>query len=110
MAQHLTIVMAQLNFLVGDIEGNTDLVIENAERAIYENSADLIVFPELTLTGYPPEDLLLRPSLQLRIDKAIAKILDASLDIHLVVGYPLLKNGVLYNALSVFKGNESLAT
>ena len=43
MAQHLTIVMAQLNFLVGDIEGNTDLVIENAERAIYENSADLIV-------------------------------------------------------------------
>ena len=110
MAQHLTIVMAQLNFLVGDIEGNTDLVIENAERAIDENSADLIVFPELTLTGYPPEDLLLRPSLQLRIDKAIAKILDASLDIHLVVGYPLLKNGVLYNALSVFKGNESLAT
>ena len=110
MAQHLTIVMAQLNFLVGDIEGNTDLVIESAQQAIDENSADLITFPELTLPGYPPEDLLLRPNLQLRIDKAIAKILDANLDIHLVIGYPLLKNGYLYNALSVFKGDKCLTT
>ena len=49
MAQQLTIVMAQLNFLVGDIDGNTDLVIASAQRAITEKSADMIVFPELTL-------------------------------------------------------------
>ena len=64
--------MAQLNFLVGDIDGNAKLVIANAEKAIAEHTADVIVFPELTLTGYPLEDLLLRPSLQVRINKALA--------------------------------------
>ena len=89
MAQQLTIVMAQLNFLVGDIDGNTDLVIASAQRAITEKSADMIVFPELTLVGYPPEDLLLRPSLQVRVEKALAKILAANLDIFLVLGSTL---------------------
>lgn len=110
MAQQLTIVMAQLNFFVGDIDGNSDKVIESAKRAIVEYSADMIAFPELTLTGYPPEDLLLRPSLQPRIEKALRKIVDANLDIHLVVGYPLLKGSNLYNALSIIKGTEFLGT
>ncbi|NKB34284.1 MAG: NAD+ synthase [Pseudomonadales bacterium] len=110
MAQQLKLVMAQLNFLVGDIDGNTDRVIESARQAINEESADLIAFPELTLTSYPPEDLLLRPSLQLRIEKAIKKILDANLDIYLVIGYPLLRDNGLFNALSVIKGDQCLAT
>ena len=110
MAQQLTIVMAQLNFLVGDIDGNTDLVIATARRAIAEQSADMIAFPELTLTGYPPEDLLLRPSLQVRVEKALAKILEADLDIFLVIGYPLRQEAKLYNALCVIKGKESLGT
>ena len=97
MAQQLTIVMAQLNFLVGDIDGNTDLVIASARRAITEQSADMIVFPELTLVGYPPEDLLLRPSLQVRVEKALAKILAANLDIFLVLGYPFRQSAKLYN-------------
>lgn len=102
--------MAQLNFLVGDIDGNTDRVIESAQRALEEHSAHLIAFPELTLTGYPPEDLLLRPSLQHRIEKALRKIIDANLDIYLVVGHPFLKGSKLYNALSVIKGDKLLAT
>jgi len=110
MGQQLTVVMAQLNFLVGDIDGNTERVIESAERTITEQSADLIAFPELTLTGYPPEDLLLRPSLQPRIEKALARITSANLDIYMVVGYPLLKESKLYNALSVIKSGECLAT
>ena len=108
MAQELTIVMAQLNFLVGDIDGNTDLVIASARRAITEQSADMIVFPELTLVGYPPEDLLLRPSLQVRVEKALAKILAANLDIFLVLGYPFRQSAKLYNALSVIKKRECL--
>lgn len=108
MAQQLTIVMAQLNFLVGDIDGNTDLVIASARRAITEQSADMIVFPELTLVGYPPEDLLLRPSLQVRVEKALAKILAANLDIFLVLGYPFRQSAKLYNALSVIKKRECL--
>ena len=102
MAQKLKIVMAQLNFLVGDIDGNTDRVIESAQRALEEHSAHLIAFPELTLTGYPPEDLLLRPSLQHRIEKALRKIIDANLDIYLVVGHPFLRvqNYIMPLALS----------
>jgi NAD+ synthase (glutamine-hydrolysing) len=102
--------MAQLNLMVGDIEGNTSLVLENAERAISEFAADLIVFPELTLTAYPPEDLLLRPSLKLRIDRAIDAILQADLPIHIVLGFPESIDGKLFNALTVLKGGSRLAT
>ncbi|MDD9889456.1 MAG: NAD+ synthase [Gammaproteobacteria bacterium] len=110
MGQQLTVVMAQLNFLVGDIDGNANRVIESAKRAITDQSADLIAFPELTLTGYPPEDLLLRPSLQPRIEKALARIAAADLDIYLVIGHPLLKESKLHNALSVIKNRDCLAT
>ena len=55
-----TVALAQINLLVGDIEGNTDRICACAERL--RGKADVIVFPELTLTGYPPEDLLLRPA------------------------------------------------
>ena len=110
MAGQLRVVMAQLNLMVGDIEGNTSLVLENAERAISEFAADLIVFPELTLTAYPPEDLLLRPSLKLRIDRAIDAILQADLPIHIVLGFPESIDGKLFNALTVLEGGNRLAT
>ncbi len=87
MTQRLKVVMAQLNMLVGDIDGNTQRIIAAAGQAIAEYSADLIVFPELALIGYPPEDLLLRPSLQIRIEKALEKILAADLQVTIVVGF-----------------------
>lgn len=110
MSTQLTVVMAQLNLLVGDINGNTQRVIDAARRAISEHQADVVAFPELTLTGYPPEDLLLRPSLKIRIEKALQRLRDAELNIYLIVGYPLSENGNLFNALSLLKGNEVLAT
>ena len=103
MSQQLKIVMAQLNFLVGDIDGNTKLVIKNAEKAIAEHNADVIAFPELALTGYPMEDLLLRPSLQIRIDKALAAIQKAKLSIAIVIGFPQLCDLNLYNALAIIE-------
>ena len=63
----LNIVMAQLNTFVGDFEGNTTKVIEAVARAEGAFAAPVVVFPELTLSGYPPEDLLLRPSIGLRV-------------------------------------------
>ena len=110
MAQHLKIVMAQLDLIVGDIDTNTELLLSNARRAIAEFEADLIAFPELTLTGYPPEDLLLRPSLQPRISNAIDQILAADLNIYLVFGHPLKEGDSLFNALSIIKGGKLLAT
>lgn len=59
--QDLTLVMAQLDPLVGDIPGNAARAIEAVREARIEHGADIVVFPELFLSGYPPEDLLLRP-------------------------------------------------
>ena len=57
----LQLVLAQINTLVGDIPGNTTKVLATAHTAMANKAVDIILFPELTLTGYPPEDLLLRP-------------------------------------------------
>lgn len=110
MPQQLIVVMAQLNLLVGDITGNTQKILAAARHAQQDLGAGLIAFPELALTGYPPEDLLLRPSLKLRVDKALQSILEADLDIYMAVGLPLQVNGALYNALSLIKGTQVLAS
>ena len=86
----LNIQIAQLNFLVGDIEGNAQRIIEAASAAA--GQADMIVFPELALTGYPPEDLLLRDHFIRRVERAVATILSRVNGIHLVVGYPLRRD------------------
>ncbi|MBJ7539101.1 NAD+ synthase [Marinomonas transparens] len=97
----LRLAMAQLDMLVGDITKNTQAVIDAAHKARDEERADVIVFPELTLTGYPPEDLLLRPSLDQRIESALARILAEIKDIHVVLGYPRRIDGELFNCAGV---------
>jgi len=89
--------IAQVNLLVGDIAGNRDRVIAVARTARAEHEADLVVFPELTLTGYPPEDLLLRPELVERTQAALAEIVAATRDLALVIGYPKVAVGELFN-------------
>jgi NAD+ synthase (glutamine-hydrolysing) len=84
----LRLVMAQCNLLVGNITANTEQVVAAARRARDEFGADLIVFPELTLTGYPPEDLLLRPACQTLVEAALERILEAVNDIHILLGHP----------------------
>ena len=110
MADSLNVVLAQLNLLVGDIDGNAERIITSAKQAFDNQSAHLIVFPELTLTGYPPEDLLIRPSLQARIERALEKILEADLPGYIVVGFPEQVNCSLYNTLALINGRERLAT
>ena len=102
--------MAQINPLVGDIHGNTLLVLTHAKHAITELNADIVVFPELVLTAYPPEDLLLRPSLDIRIKQALATIREAKLPAWLVIGYPGRIGGRLYNMLAVIKDGEIQGT
>ncbi len=109
MGQQITVVMAQLNFLVGDIAFNTSLIIEKAKQAIQENSAEIVAFPELALTGYPPEDLLFRPSLSVRIEKALQRLRDEKLPAHLVIGYPERVGEKLYNSLTIIKDGKQLA-
>ena len=95
------VVMAQLDFMVGDIPGNTRKVINAAHRAEKELAADIVVFPELCLTGYPPEDLLLRPSMDLRISEALETLQSESLGPAIVIGAPIQQSGMLYNAALV---------
>ncbi|WP_421910257.1 NAD+ synthase [Marinobacter sp.] len=94
----LRVVMAQLDFLVGDIPGNTQKVIEATRRAEQEYQADLVVFPELCLTGYPPEDLLLRPSMDVRVADALETLSGEHLGPAIIVGAPIREGALLYNA------------
>jgi len=110
MAETLRIAMAQLNMLVGDIEGNADRIIAAAERARDELKADVIVFPELTLTGYPPEDLLLRPGLYTRVLASLQRVNQRIRDIDIVLGYPHAAAGGIFNAASLLRADTTVAT
>lgn len=102
----LRVVMAQLDFLVGDIPGNTHKVIEATRRAEQEHQADLVVFPELCLTGYPPEDLLLRPSMDVRVADALETLRGEHLGPAIIVGAPIREGALLYNAaVAIEQGN-----
>ena len=110
MSRSLRIVMGQLNLLVGDIDGNADKLIRAANRARDEIGGDLIVFPELALTGYPPEDLLLRADLLERAEKGLAAIAGAVHGVDVIIGHPHRRGDRLYNAASVVHNGEIIAT
>ena len=98
--------MAQLDFLVGDIVGNVDKIVTAAVEARDRLQADLIVFPELTITGYPPEDLLLRPGFIRQIDPALQRLCSEIHGIAAVVGCPLSTPEGLRNAAVVLDRGE----
>jgi len=106
----LRIALAQVNMLVGDVAGNVDRMRRYAERARDELHADIVVFPELAVTGYPPEDLLLRADLIRRSDAALAELARAVTGIDIVAGHPTRADGHLYNAASLLRGGRIEAT
>ncbi len=89
MSENITVVMAQIDTIVGDIQGNVKLIIDSAKQATMLHQADIVVFPEMTITGYPPEDLLLRPALYQQVNDALTQICQAIEDTVLVIGYPM---------------------
>ncbi len=101
MKKKLRITLAQLNFTVGDLSGNLEKHFQAAIKARDEQSADVIVFPELSLTGYPPEDLLLRPSFLHDAQSALKKFIAEIKGIYCVVGHPLSESHHLFNACSL---------
>ncbi len=108
MSAKLNMVMAQLNLVVGDIDGNTSRIIEAAEQARDQLEADIVVFPELTLCGYPPEDLLLRPSLVVRVQQALSR-LQVVKGIDLIIGVPMMGAHGMENQALVLRDGEVLA-
>ncbi len=112
MAESFCLVMGQMNPVVGDVAGNVNKIIHAAKQAKAEFNADLVVFPELALTGYPPEDLLLRPELLARVNKGLKKIQKklASVTAVLVGHIDGVVREELYNAASVIAQGQILGT
>ena len=100
--------MAQQDFLVGAIDDNAGRIIEACRQAT-ELQADIVVFPELALTGYPPEDLLLRPHFVEDCDAAMQRILGEVRDVVAIVGHPARLDGELYNVATVIRDGEVMA-
>ncbi|WP_240097538.1 NAD+ synthase [Thermomonas flagellata] len=103
MTARLRIAMAQFDFPVGDVAGNADRIARMIAEARDEFAADLVLFPELALCGYPPEDLLYRPAFLRDCEAAIAQVAAAARGIVAVVGWPQAAGAVVYNAASVLR-------
>jgi len=98
----LRIGLAQLDFLVGDAQGNAARVIDSVARARTALAPDLLVFPELTLSGYPPEDLLFHGGFRHSIDRALATVRDAVRGgTGVIVGYPEYVGSDIYNSAAL---------
>ena len=107
MRKTLTMLMAQINPTVGAIEENAEKIM--AIIRMHQSLHDLIIFPELALTGYPPEDLLLRNELFTRVEQALANIRAITKDCHVIIGHPVRENALCYNAASVVYQGECIA-
>jgi NAD+ synthase (glutamine-hydrolysing) len=104
MKQSLRIALAQLDLLVGDVHGNATRVINTARRARADLKADLVLFPELSLSGYPPEDLLLHRGFRRQIEAGLAKVREEVQDVSVMIGFPEYAGTAIYNSAALISG------
>lgn len=107
--QTLRMALGQFNPTVGDLEGNVDRIIDMIAEAQTVFASDMIVFPELAVTGYPPEDLLFRSDFIGKASKALHTIAAHTFNIDCVVGFPRENNGLLYNSAAYLRGGNVCA-
>ena len=101
MSESLRIALAQLDLLVGDVHGNAARVIESARAAAGEHDADLVAFPELTLSGYPPEDLLFHRGFRRQIESGLEEVCRQVPRPSVMVGYPEYTRSTIYNSAAL---------
>lgn len=104
----LRVALAQLNLCVGDIHGNTQQVIDRLAQARAEQ-ADVIVFPELTLSAYIPEDLLYRTDFLAQIEQALEQVKPHTQGLTAIIGLPLWRDGLLRNAACILREGACIA-
>ena len=105
----LRLALAQINLFVGDVAGNTQRVIDVAAQAREQLHADIVLFPELSLCGYPPEDLLFHNGMRRQVAAALERVRAETRDIAVMVGYPEYAEGAIYNAAALLRNGELLA-
>ncbi|MEO8018554.1 MAG: NAD+ synthase [Pseudomonadota bacterium] len=106
----LRIALGQLNLLVGDVAGNAQRIVAAAERACSELDTDLLVLPELTLSGYPPEDLLFHRGFRVAIEQGMATLRTARGACGFVVGFPEYAGAQIFNSAALIEAGQVRAT
>ena len=109
MTDAVKVALAQIDLIVGDVAGNTAKIIEHAHRARDADGADIVVFPELSVCGYPPEDLLFHAGLRHDVEAAVAKVQGEVYGIAILLGFPEYDDGEIYNACAVLLDGKVVA-
>jgi len=105
-SSHLSLGIVQENPIVGDIKGNLSLAKKTIERILSKEKVDVILFTEMFITGYPPEDLILRDDLLAAVETALLELSKISPETHIVMGYPKKIGQNIYNSAGVLHHNE----
>ena len=105
----MRVALAQINVIVGDLEGNRNKIIEYLQKA-REAKVDLVAFPELCIPGYPPEDLLLRPQFIDDNQVILDELTPVTDDLTAIVGFVDNKNTNIYNAAAILHDGRRAAT
>ena len=108
MNNTVTVALAQLDLVVGDVKGNTARILESAEKARDELQADLVVFPELSICGYPPEDLLFHTGLRHAVERSLDEIRAGVKGVAVLVGFPEYQGDEIFNSCAVIADGEYL--
>jgi len=108
MNNSVTVALAQLDLVVGDVKGNTERILESAVRARDQLQADLVVFPELSICGYPPEDLLFHAGLRHAVERSLEEIRAGLKGIAVLVGFPEYQGEEIFNSCAVIANGKYL--
>jgi NAD+ synthase (glutamine-hydrolysing) len=101
--------MAQLNLVVGDVDGNTSRIIAAANEARDIHRAHIVMLPELAVSGYPPEDLLFHSGMRLQVAESLQRLQQEIRGITLIAGYPEYEGATIFNAAIVIRDGKIIA-
>ena len=107
--QRLRCVMAQLNLVVGDVDGNTSRIVAAAVAARDQQAADVVLVPELAVSGYPPEDLLFHSGMRLQVGRSLERLKQEVRGITLIAGYPEYVGTTIFNSAVVIRDGAVIA-
>jgi NAD+ synthase (glutamine-hydrolysing) len=107
--RRLRCVMAQLNLVVGDVDGNTSRIVAAAAAARDEHHADVVMVPELAVSGYPPEDLLFHSGMRIQVGRSLERLKEEVRGITLIAGYPEYDGTKIFNSAVVIRDGAVLA-